>query len=274
LIGLLTSYQLNKREDPLELFGPPGIADYIKFMKRISETDFAYPLQVHELKVDREPETILETAEYMIEAVRVRHRIYTMAYSLVEKPRPGRLDAALATEMNIPEGPERRLLKDGHDITLEDGRLVTSSELVAPPLPGRKIAYITDTTYTPSSVVLAKEADILIHESTYDNDDRKNARRTQHSTVGDAVRVAQEAGAKLLLLTHISSRYLNRGTVIQDQVEELLPGSLLANDLMHVTLPASGSPEVMYRYRRNGGNGRNGDSPSKPRKKKVSGKEL
>jgi len=273
LIGLLTSYQLNKREDPLEIFGPPGIADYIKCMKRISETDFAYPLQVHELKLEKEPEIILETAEYTIEAVRVRHRIYTMAYSLIEKPRSGRLDAELATEMNIPEGPERRLLKDGHDITLEGGRVIRSSDLVAPPLPGRKIAYITDTTYTPASVLLAQDADILIHESTYDNDDRKNARRTQHSTVGDAVRVAQEAGVKLLLLTHISSRYLNRGNVLQDQVEEMLPGSLLASDLMHVALPASGSPEVTYRYRRNSGNSRNGDSDNRPWKKKVSGKE-
>jgi ribonuclease Z len=272
LIGLLTSYQLNKREDPLEIFGPPGIADYIKFMKRISETDFAYPLRVHELQVGREPEKILETSEYRIEAVRVRHRIYTMAYALIEKPRPGSLNAELATEMNIPEGPERRMLKDGLDVTLEDGRLIRSSELVAPPLPGRKIVYVTDTTYATSSVELAKGADILIHESTYDNDDRKNARRTQHSTVGDAVRVAQEAQAKLLLLTHISSRYLNRGSLIQDQVEEMLPGSLLASDLMQVTLPASGSPEVTYRYRRNSVNNRNGDSAGKPLKKSRPGR--
>ncbi len=273
LIGLLTSYQLNKREDPLEIFGPPGITDYIKFMKRISETDFAYPLSVHELEVGREPETILETEEYRIEAVRVRHRIYTMAYSLIEKPRPGRLDAELATEMNIPEGPERRLLKDGHDITLDDGRVIRSSELVAPALPGRKIVYVTDTTYSSSSVELAEGADILIHESTYDNSDRRNARRTQHSTVDDAVRVAREAGVKLLLLTHISSRYLNRGSLLQDQVEEVLPGSLLASDLMQIALPASGSPEVTYRYRRNNRNTRNGEATDRQGKKKTSGRD-
>ncbi|MBL7032596.1 MAG: ribonuclease Z [Candidatus Delongbacteria bacterium] len=249
LIGLLTSFQLNKREEPLQIFGPPGIAEYVRFMKRISETDFNYPLKIHELTIGKEPQTILETTEYWLEAVRVRHRIYTLAYSLVEKLRPGRLNAALAAELGIPEGPERRLLKEGRDITLKDGRIISSGDLVTPPLPGRKIVYITDSTYTTASVDLARKADILIHESTYDNDDRKNARRTQHSTVSDAVQVAREAGVRDLILTHVSSRYLNRGNVIQEQLEQELPGAVLAADLMRVVIPASGRPEIIYRAR-------------------------
>ncbi len=249
LIGLLTSFQLNKREDPLELYGPPGLAKYIRFMKRISETDFAYQLKIVELEVGSKPETVLQTAEYRIDAVRVKHRIYTIAYSLVEKQRPGRFDAERAAELGVPEGPERRRLKEGEDVTLADGRLVRSSELVAPPLPGRKITYITDSAFTPASVKLAVGADLLIHESTYDNHDSKNAQRTQHSTVSDAIRVAREAEVGLLVLTHISSRYLNRSELLLTQATEERPGTVLACDMMRIALPATGSPQVVYRPR-------------------------
>jgi ribonuclease Z len=172
--------------------------------------------------------------------------LLTLAYSLTEKDRPGRFDGALAEKLGIPHGPERGRLKKGEDVTLADGRLIHSRDLVAPPLPGRKIVYITDTTYCRGSVNLARKADLLIHESTYDQEDRENARRTFHSTVADAVRVAREAEVKQLLLTHISSRYLRNSRIIEQQVRRLFPNSFVARDFLQATLNQWG--EITYRW--------------------------
>jgi len=242
LIGLLTSFQLNKREEPLLLAGPAGLARYVDFMKRLSQTDFAYELNIEEWDRLTEPTPVLETDDYVLTAAPLRHRLYTLGYRLEEKPRLGRFDAARAGELGVPFGPERGLLLRGETVTLADGRVVRPEDLVGEARPGTVLAFCTDTSYCANSVALARNADLLIHEATFLPEDAAQARRTLHSTTADAVRVAHEAEVKHLALTHFSTRYMGDSRPLQEAAEAAWPGVILARDFLQIHVRAGEAP--------------------------------
>lgn len=234
LIGLLTSFQLNRREEPLQLVGPPGLVRYISFMKELSKTDFAYRLEILELPGLTKPEVVLETSDYEVWAGPLRHRLTTIGYRIVEKDRPGRFDAEAAGRLGVPFGPERGRLLRGEDLVLADGREVRAADLVGPPRRGASVAVCTDTAACPEAVALARDVDLLVHESTFDPSERANARRTRHSTTADAVRTAKEAQVRQLILTHFSTRYLGDIRPIRDAAKALFPGAVCARDFLQV----------------------------------------
>jgi ribonuclease Z len=242
LIGLLNSYQLGKREEPLQVLGPPGLDEYIRFMKRLCQTDFGYELTVTELPGITEPTVVLETADYSIQAAPLRHRLYTLGYRIREHDRPGRFDGELADALGIPFGPERGRLTRGEAITLADGRTISPEALVGETRPGRSITICTDTARCPMSVALAQGSEVLVHEATFEPGDRQHARRTQHSTSLDAARVASEAGAGHLFLSHISSRYLADTSPLLKGVREVFANTTLSKDFMRVELPLDPGP--------------------------------
>jgi len=254
LIGLLTSFQLNRREEPLQVVGPVGLERYVAFMKELSQTDFGYELTILELPELREPTPVVETADAVIWAGPLRHRLRTYGYRIVEKDRPGRFDAEAADRLGVPFGPERGRLIRGEDLLLADGRTVRAAELVGPARRGASLAVCTDTARCPEAVELARGVDLLVHESTFDPSDRAQARRTRHSTVDDAVQTARESGARQLVLTHFSSRYLGDIRPIREAAERLRPGTVCARDFLQVRVHPDRALELAD-SRRNPANG-------------------
>jgi ribonuclease Z len=244
LIGLLSSFQLNRREEPLLLAGPAGLARYVDFMKRLSQTDFGFELIIQEWGALQDLTPVLETDDFVLIAAPLRHRLSTLGYRLEEKTRLGRFDGEKADALGVPFGPERGRLLRGQDITLADGREVRSTDLVGEPRPGTVLAFCTDTTYCANSVALARDADLLIHEATFLPSDAAQARRTLHSTTEDAVRVAREAGVRQLALTHFSTRYMGDMRPVQQAAEAAWPGVIVARDFMQIHLRAGEAPQV------------------------------
>lgn len=242
LIGLLTSYQLGKREEPLQVLGPPGLEEYIRFMKRLCQTDFGYELTVTELPGITEPAVVLETPEYAVWAAPLKHRLYTLGYRIREHDRPGRFDGERAEALGIPFGPERGILTRGEAVTLANGRVIQPAEVVGPARPGRSITICTDTARCPMSVELARGSEVLVHEATFEPGDRHHARRTQHSTSLDAARVAAEAAVGHLFLSHISSRYMGDTAPLLRGVREVFGPTTLSKDFMRVELPLDPGP--------------------------------
>ncbi|MCB9473564.1 MAG: ribonuclease Z [Candidatus Delongbacteria bacterium] len=242
LIGLLNSYQLGKREEPLQILGPPGLESYVGFMKRLCQTEFTYPLTITELPGISTPTTVLETPDYTVTAAPLKHRLYTLGYRIRERDRPGRFDADKADALGVPFGPERGALTRGESITLADGRLLEAAEVVGESRPGRSITVCTDTARCEMSVELARGSEVLVHEATFEQGDRVHARRTQHSTSGDAARVARDAGVGHLFLTHISSRYMADTSPLMRGVKEIFAASTLSRDFMRVELPLDPGP--------------------------------
>lgn len=233
LSGLLSTMGLDRRVRELILIGPPGIREYLDTLARLKILYVNYPLDVREFSALKEVTTVYEAGDYFVAARPLDHRIFTLGYRLEEHPRPGRFDLERARALGIPQGPLFRKLQLGEDVRLDDGRLIHSREVVGPPRPGKAVAYCTDTRPFAGTVELAHGVDLIIHEATYTDDMADEARDYGHSTAAQAARIARQAQARRLLITHFSTRYPD----VAPLYEEACAGfaeTLLAQDLMEV----------------------------------------
>lgn len=240
LPGMLKTYALRGRELPLTVYGPSGLTELFSTLRRIFGR-LTYPVETVELG----PHERLERDGWHIEAFAVSHGVVAIGYSLVEDARPGRFDVEAAEALGVPDGPDRGRLQRGESVTLADGRVVSPGDVLGPPRAGRKVVLTGDTAPAASVVEAAMGADLLVHEATFLADERERARETLHSTAGEAALAAQEAGVKLLALTHLSTRYFGHQAV--EEARELFPATVVPRDFDVVTIPfpERGGPELV-----------------------------
>jgi ribonuclease Z len=229
LPGLLSSLGLGGRRDPLTVYGPPGIAAYLK---AIPYFGIAYELTVIEIKRRTgSPEEVRRGNGYRVHAAPVVHHAPCFAYRVDEDERPGKFDADKARALGVPPGPLFGALQRGEDV---DG--VRSADVVGPSRPGRSVVYCTDTRPCESAVALARGANVLIHESTYDATLSAEAEARDHSTATEAATVARDAEVERLILTHISPRYESSEPLI-DEARAIFPNTEAASDFAMFELP-------------------------------------
>lgn len=211
LPGFLSSraFQASEEQTDLEIYGPVGIKSYVTNSIRISVSKLPYQIHYHEFD-DTSMGKILETDKFIVYAERLAHTIFCMGYRVVQKDLEGTLDAEALRAAGVPFGPLFGRVKNGQDIELEDGTKIFAKDFISEPKKGKIITIIGDTRKTSASVRLAKDADVLVHESTYGKGDERMARNHGHSTNMQAAQIARDAGAKRLLLNHVSARFLGR----------------------------------------------------------------
>jgi ribonuclease Z len=181
LMGLLATLQLQRRENPITLVGPKGLKEFVEFNLKFSGIDLNYEVKYHEINEDLdEEERVFDDEEYYVEARPLNHTKFCVGYRFQEKDKPGKVDAEKAEKMGINKDEQYKALKAGEDVTLEDGTVVKSYEIVGHPRPGDSFAYITDTEYTPQAVKLAMNTNILYHEATFGKDLADKAKETGH----------------------------------------------------------------------------------------------
>ena len=240
LPGMLKTFALRGRELPITIYGPRGLGDLFSSLRRIfGKLTYHYDL------VELEPDERLERGEYELATFPVEHGVSAIGYALVERPRPGRFDAAAADALRIPEGPERGALQAGESITLADGRVLTPDVVLGPARPGRKVVIAADTAFARSVVDAARGADLLVHEATFAEDERDRAHETLHSTALEAAEVAQTAEVGMLALTHLSNRYF--GGEIEREARSVFPDTVVPRDLDIIVVPFQerGAPELV-----------------------------
>jgi len=233
LQGLLARFAMNDREEPVDIFGPPGIAKFIRCLLEVEgKTGYPYYLRVYEINKEG---VVYENSEYQIIAFNTCHNIVpAFGYIVEEKPIPGKFYPERALELGIPRGPLWKALQQGKTIEYK-GRKVKPSDVMGPPKKGVKIVFSGDTTYCERVIDVSKNADILIHEGMYGNDMAEYAKSRGHSTVADAARVALVAGVKKLFITHVSSRYKEEDILkLQEEAKAIFPEAVIAHDLMRV----------------------------------------
>ncbi|MGI8478657.1 MAG: ribonuclease Z [Gaiellaceae bacterium] len=240
LPGMLKTYSLRGRALPLTIYGPRGLRELLKALRRIFGR-LSYPLEAVEL----DPGDRLERGGYVLETFAVEHGVAAVGYALVETERPGRFDVEAADRLGVPDGPSRGLLQRGEALTLADGSEVAPEAVLGPPRAGRKLVLTGDTAPTASVVDAAAGADLLVHEATFLADERERARETLHSTAGEAALVARESGVKLLALTHVSTRYF--GHQVVEEARELFPDTVVPRDfdVVEIPFPERGQPELV-----------------------------
>ncbi len=223
LPGLLLSMGNAERKEPVTLIGPKGLERVVGALRTIAP-ELPFSLEFHEL-TDAE-ETIF-THGYEIEAYKVNHNVLCYGYSLVVR-RGGRFFPERAAENNVPQKYWNRLQK-GETIE-EDGVCFTPDMVLGPPRKGIRLAYTTDTRPTKSIVAHATEADLFICEGMYGEDDKMNkALEHKHMTFYEAAKLAKEANAKELWLTHYSPSLIRPEEFIP-KTRKIFPAAYAAKD--------------------------------------------
>jgi ribonuclease Z len=240
LPGMLKTFALRGREVPITIYGPPGLKELFGALRRIFGK-LTYPYDLVELA----PGEILERDGYELRTFPVNHGVSALGYALVEAPRPGRFDVGAADALGVPEGPQRGALQRGEAVSLPDGQVIRPDAVLGEARPGRKLVISTDTAPAPSVVEAAQDADVLIHEATFAEEERQRARETLHSTAREAADVARSAKVGLLVLTHLSNRYF--GGEIEREAQEVFPATVVPRDLDIIVLPfrERGTPELV-----------------------------
>jgi ribonuclease Z len=234
LVGLLASAGMAGHARSIDVYGPPGLEEYMQEVTLRSETHFSYRAEAHTVETG----TVFEDDGFTVACQPLKHRIQTFGYRVVERDQPGTFDVEKARALGIPAGPLYGSLKRGERVRLPDGRELDGRDFCGRTFGGRRIAYCSDTIYCRSAVELARDADLLIHEATYAQRDEDLARRSLHSTSRMAARVAQEAGVRRLLLTHISPRYVAGNPIEPDdllaEARAIFPDTEMAYDFLAV----------------------------------------
>ena len=231
LLGLLQTMNLLGREEKLEVYGPKGIRDFLEAGVDHSIAELKFPLKVSEVKGG----IIVREQNFKVRARKVRHSIPTFAYSFEERERPGKFDVEAALKLGVPKGPLWGRLQQGKSVKLPDGRIIKPEQVVGPPRPGLKIVYSGDTKPCQALLQLARNADILIHECTFDDELAERAEAEFHSTPSGAAQLALKAGVKRLILTHISTRYRD-ASLLAEQAKKIFPETLAAEDFLKIEL--------------------------------------
>jgi ribonuclease Z len=237
VIGLLRTLGLQGRAEALDLYGPRGARKTLEEAIHLGVERVPFPVLIQEL----DPGDHVRREEYDVRAFPVRHGTSAIGYALVEHPRRGRFDVDAARGLGVPEGPLFGTLHRGEPVEV-NGRLIHPEEVVGPSRPGRSVVYTGDTRPCESTVEAAAGTELLIHDCTFAEEERQRAHETFHTTAQGAAGVAARAGAKRLILTHLSARYSDAPGILEDEARAIFPGALAAYDGMTVEIPY-GDPE-------------------------------
>jgi len=235
LPGLLSSRAFQGGDTPLTIYGPKGIKQYVTMSLKLSQSHLRYGIRFVEIE---EEGKLFEDEQFVVTTKRLQHGIPSYGYRIVEKDRKGELMADKLQAMGVPFGPLFGRLKRGETIVLDDGQKISGRDFIGPDQKGRIVTILGDTKYTQNSIELAKDADVLVHESTFMDKDKELAHSYNHSTSIEAVTVAKRAGVSKLLLTHISARYLYaESKLMEKEAQALFPNAFVMNDFTEVSIP-------------------------------------
>jgi len=234
IIGFLRTLGMTGREQPVLLYGPPPARRLLNQAIHLGVDELGFPVEVHELRGG----DAVKRGGYTVHAVQVDHRINALGYVLEEDARAGKFDVEKARALDVAPGPDFGKLQRGEAVTARSGAVVKPEDVLGPPRTGRKVVISGDTRPCAQLTAAAKRADLLIHESTFSDDEQERAYETRHSTAREAAKVAREAGVRRLILTHLSSRHdVDPSRLLQQAREEFKGQVEIANDGLTVEVP-------------------------------------
>ncbi len=235
LPGILMLNSQVDRTEPLYIYGPPKIKEYVETSRQVLDMYINYPIVVKEITA---PCVVHEGKDFYIRAFPLQHTKTCVGYTLEELDRPGEFNVDKAKELGVPMGPLFGKLQRGEDITLENGTVVKSQDVMGSKRSGRKFSFVTDTMYLPSIAGEVKGSDLLICEGMFADDCADQAKEKKHMTARQAATIARDAGAKKMAMIHYSPRYTDRELeILLKQAQEVYPEALLSKDRMIFELP-------------------------------------
>ena len=234
LPGLLMLSSQVDRTEPLTIYGPARVADYIDSSRRILDMYINYEIKC----IPVEPGVIAENDEYHINCFPLKHTKQCFGYSIVEKERPGEFSVERATMLKVPKGPLWGKLQRGEDVINSDGVSVHPSDVLGVRRSGRKFSFVTDTMYFPEIADYVYGSDILFCEAMFADDLAADAKEKKHMTAKQAAMCARDGEVGMLCLQHYSPRYSDRELkALGDEARSILPNTVLTRDRMSFDIP-------------------------------------
>jgi ribonuclease Z len=235
LPGMLKTFALRGRERPLAVYGPKGLRALFNALRPIVGR-LTFPLDLEEL----EPNEELSRDGYRIAAFATDHGLAALGYAIVEDPRPGAFDPDLAQRLGVTPGPDFGRLQDGETV---NG--VKPDQVMGEPRRGRRVVLAGDSAPCDMTRLVAFEADLLVHEATFLDEEADRAAETRHATARQAAELAAAAGVRMLALTHISPRY--GGREVRDEARATFENTVVPQDFdrIEIPFPERGEPALV-----------------------------
>ena len=229
LPGLIQTMQLNDRDKPLHIYGPKGMEELTDHLLTLGYFRPSYEIISHDITNGDE----VEFEEYCIHVLKVKHNVPTFSYCLEEHQRPGKFNKPKALKLGIPEGPLFSKLQCGQTITLANGKNITPDMILGPSRRGRKIVISGDTMPCEEMIAFSKNADVLVHEATFDSELEDIAKEYGHTTAAQAAEIAKKARVEKLFLVHVSPRYLDY-RVLENDARKIFVQSFVPKDFQEI----------------------------------------
>ncbi len=249
VIGLVRTLGLQTREQPLRLYGPKGAKHLLKAALELGVERVPFEVKIEEVK----PGMVLggegggggggkaasgtERDGYAIQVFATEHGGGSVGYAVREHERPGRFDPDKARAAGVPEGPLWGQLQQGETVRLPDGRTIAPEGIVGAKRPGRLVVITGDTRPCAAVVDAAQQADLLIHEATFGEEEKDRAKETGHSTAREAAQVALAAQARRLVLSHVSARYSISAEELVKEARDVFKETMVAKDGLTIEVP-------------------------------------
>ncbi len=231
LPGLLQTFALNNYNKTLKIYGPRGTKHFVKLLLKTFVFKEKVKTEIHEINKNGK---IIDSKDFYIEAYKMQHTTPCLAYRFVEKDKR-KININFIKKHKIKPGPILGKLQQGKSITF-NGKKITAKQATKIKK-GKKISFIIDTLINKNCIKAAKEADILISESTFlDSKHSNKAKERKHLTAKQAATIAKKAKVKKLILIHLSQRYAKNPSPILNEAKKIFKSTELAEDFMRIKL--------------------------------------
>lgn len=230
ILGLLQTMTLQNRIEPVEIYGPEGIEEFIASNIKILNFGLSFPVIISTVSEG----LVLEDKTYFIHACEAEHFIPAFSYLFQEKDKPGKFYPEKAKALDIPEGELWHNLQMDHEIKVGN-KTVRPSDVMGEKRSGKKIGISGDTRPTKKLEDFFKNCNYLSFDSTFSNELKEKAIETCHSTAKEAAMLAKNANVENLILTHFSARYKNEGELLVE-AKTIHDSVIAAKDLLEIEI--------------------------------------
>lgn len=235
LPGILMLNAQVERTEPLFIFGPPKIKEYIETSRKVLDMYINYPIEVKEITA---PSIVFEGDGFYIRAFPLDHTKTCVGYTLEELDRPGEFNPEKAELLNVPVGPLWGKLQKGQSVVSSDGKTVFPEDVMGKKRSGRKFSFVTDTLYKTSIAKEVYGSDLLVCEAMFENDLIDQAKEKKHMTAREAALIARDSNSLRMYMIHYSPRYNDKELEkLLLQAREIYPGAELSKDRMCIDIP-------------------------------------
>ena len=230
ILGFLQTMTLQNRTEPIEIYGPEGIEEFIAANIKVMNFGLSFPVFITSVNEG----LVVSEEKYEVYACEAEHSVQTFSFLFLEKEKPGTFYPEKATALGIPKGKLWHKLQQGQEVVIEN-KSIKPSEVMGPNVPGKKIGISGDTRPIKKLEVFFKNCDYLVFDSTFSDELKEKAVETCHSTAKEAATFAKNATVSNLILTHFSARYKDE-SILLDEARAIHNSVIAANDQLKVEI--------------------------------------